>query len=500
MSTTRSTVVIAASLDRLPANGEELAGMAGAAHRLHVRADLIGDLDVAWLRSHFRGELVYTLRSRAAGGADDGAGERRNRLRRAAAEYDFVTLEPGDLVPSLLARIPESKRIVAASFGAVDAATLLDALRHLSATPARLYELTSAARHPGDELAAPAMLRAAGRRDVTAWATGLSGIWTRIVAPWLGAPVVYGRAGELDDAAEGLLTVARLVETYGFPDLPPVEQLFGMVGSPILHSLSPRIHNAAFRALGRPALYLPFHVGEERFGDFWTNVVDSGATDALGLPLRALSVVSPHKAVAVRATTERSAIVQRADSTNFVHRNGTGWIAETTDADGVLLTLRQRGVPCRNRRVAVIGCGGSGRSMAAALQSAGADVTLVNRGLDRGSLAVRLLNLPFTPLRGFSPKPFSIVINATPVGREEEELPFALDDLRRDAVVLDLVYRDRPTQLVMRTRGPGRVTIDGWDMLVTQAMRQFELMTGSEMPDGLARQTLGFEEAAAAEC
>lgn len=500
MSTTTSPAVIAASLDRLPASGDALENLAAGADRLHVRADLVGDLDVAWLRNHFRGELAYTLHRGAD--ADNRGLHRSDRLRRAAAEYDLVTLEPDDLTPSLLASIPERKRILAASFGVVDAATLTDALRHLSATPARLYELTSQARQPGDELAAPMMLHAAKRTDVTAWATGLPGIWTRIVAPWLGAPVVHGRAADADDTIDGLPSIARLMDSFGFPHLTPIDELFGMVGSPVLHSLSPRIHNTAFRAVGRRALYVPFHVDEDRFEDFWRIVIVSGAIDALGFPLRALSVVSPHKAVAVQAIREHSAVVQRAASANFVRRNGVGWIAETTDADGVLLTLRQRGVQCHNRRVAVIGCGGSGRSMAAALQAAGADVTLVNRGRDRADFASQLLTLPSMPLRGFSPERFAIVVNATPVGREKDEVPFVLDRLGRDAVIVDLVYRDRPTQLMTRTRGPGRITIDGWDMLVTQAMRQFELMTGREMPDGLARQTLGLDEpaAAGAEC
>lgn len=490
MTSPTSTAVIAASLDCLPSSGEALARVTADAGQLHIRADLLGDPDPDWLRAHFSGELVYVLRGDAP--------DRHERLIRAASRYDLVTLEPRDLIPSLLAQIPAHKRLIEAQFGVVDADTLLDALHHLSNTPARLYTLICRAERPGDELAAPLMLRAARRRDVTAFAAGLPGIWTRLVAPWLGAPVVHGRAADADDTVDGMPSVTRLTDSFGFPALPPIEELFGMVGSPVLHSLSPRIHNTAFRATGKKALYVPFHVGEQHFDAFWSRVVASNATDALGFPLRALSVVSPHKAVAVDATAERSAIVQRASSANFVRRNGKGWIAETTDADGVLLTLRQRGVQCRNRRVAVIGCGGSGRSMAAALQSAGAEVTLVNRGADRGSLAERLLALPFTPLARFSPEPFAIVVNATPVGREQDDLPFATDRLRRDAVIVDLVYRDRPTQLVTRTRGPGRITIDGWDMLVTQAMRQFELMTGSEMPDGLARQTLGLDEAAAA--
>jgi 3-dehydroquinate dehydratase / shikimate dehydrogenase len=490
-----STATIVAVLDTIPTTGEALAALAEGAQRLEVRADLVGDPDAAWLRNHFRGELVYTRRTRGEGGTADRDPSRPARLKRAARDYDFVTLERGDLTPALLGAVPERKRIIAAHWNNAAADDLGSALAYLSATPARLYHLTCSAHCSGDELALMKVLHRAGRADVCAYATGMAGLWTRIVSPWLGAPVVFGRAGA-DDGPDGLPTVERLIESFGFPDLPPIDELFGMAGSPVLHSLSPRIHNTAFRAIGQRALYVPFHV--DTFGDFWQNLVMSNALDTLGLPLRGLSVVSPHKAVAVGAVASKSAIVKLAASANFVRRPDGVWTAETTDADGVLLTLRDRGVQCRNKRVAVVGCGGSGRAMAAALHQAGADVTLVNRGLDRGSLAVRLLHLPFVPLRGFSPEPFSIVVNATPVGRDSDELPFPIERLGRDAVVVDLVYREQPTQLITRTCGPARITVDGWDMLVTQAARQFDLMTGREMPDGLARQTLGLTQPAAA--
>ncbi|HEU4889083.1 MAG TPA: hypothetical protein VFV49_14455, partial [Thermoanaerobaculia bacterium] len=240
------------------------------------------------------------------------------------------------------------------------------------------------------------------------------------------------------------------------------------------------------------ALYLPFHVPD--FEKFWTRVAESGAFDGLGMPLRGLSVVSPHKSSAIAAARHSTDIVRHALSTNLFRRNGGDhWRAETTDAHGIMVTLRDRGVQCRGLSAAVVGCGGSGRTMAAALHEAGARVTLVNRGRERGSLAVGLLHLPFVPLSDFSCGNYSIIVNATPVGRDGEALPFPVQRLRRDAVVVDLVYRDGPTPLIERTRGPGRITIDGWDMLMAQARHQFELMTGMEMPDELIRQTLGLE-------
>lgn len=477
----RQTTIVAI-LDT-PPRATGMPDAARSAHWLELRTDTAGDVDAEWLRAHFDGTLLYTL-------GDHGA-DRTARLLRAARTFDLIALSPDDLTDDVLQAIPAERRVISAELPV----SSLDELRRVAATitqvPARLYRIAVRAEESGDELAAPQLLRELGRDDFTAYSTGPIGVWTRLLAPWLGAPIVFGGAAG-DDASQGLPSVSRLIENFGFPDLPDVHELFGMAGDPVLHSLSPRIHNTTYRALRRAALYLPFHV--PHFEKFWTRVVGSGALDALGFPLRGLSVVSPHKSNAIAAARHSSDIVRHALSTNLFRRNGGDeWRAETTDAHGIMLTLRERGIDASGQRVAVIGCGGSGRVMAAALHDAGARVTLVNRGQERGSLAVGLLHLPFIPLTDFSGSGYSIIVNATPVGRDGDALPFPVERLRRDAVVVDLVYRDGPTPLIERTRGPGRITIDGWDMLVAQARHQFELMTGMEMPDELIRQTLGLE-------
>jgi 3-dehydroquinate dehydratase/shikimate dehydrogenase len=485
------TTTIVTVLDSPTSAPDEFCESAG--DWLELRADLAGDLaadnDATWLRRRFAGLLLYTLRSPVHGGHSEG--DRIPRLLRAAETFDLIDLEPDDLVPPVLAAIPPERRVVSAHLRHADRTELMRQAAAMLSTPARLYRLSNHATEPGDELAPLELLRDLGRHDVTAFATGATGLWTRILAPWLGAPIVFGHAGE-GDPATCMPGVTRLRANFGFPVLPEIDELFGMVGHPVLHSLSPRIHNTAFRRLGRRALYLPFDM--ESFEKFWTLEVETAAHERLGFPLRGLSVVSPYKTVAIAAAQRKSPIVKRALSANVFRHDAEGWCADTTDAEGVMLTLRERGVQCRNERVAVIGCGGSGRAMAAALHQAGADVTLVNRGFERGSLAVSLLHLPFVPLKFFACNDYSIVVNATPVGRDDEELPFTVDALRRDAVVVDLVYRDRPTPLIARTRGPGRITIDGWDMLRVQARHQFQLLTGLEMPEELVEETLGIAE------
>jgi 3-dehydroquinate dehydratase/shikimate dehydrogenase len=142
----------------------------------------------------------------------------------------------------------------------------------------------------------------------------------------------------------------------------------------------------------------------------------------------------------------------------------------------------------------VIGCGGAGRAIAAALVASGAGVTLINRGAERGEHAAALLGLPYVPLREFDAEGYDIVVNATPVGRDTDEVPFQIERLNDDAVVIDLVYGARPTPLVDTTRARHQVAIDGRDVLVTQVRHQFRLMTGKEMSITLAQQVLSHQD------
>ncbi|MEA2463038.1 MAG: 3-dehydroquinate dehydratase / shikimate dehydrogenase, partial [Acidobacteriota bacterium] len=335
------------------------------------------------------------------------------------------------------------------------------------------------------------LLREGGRSDVVAYATGATGFWTRILSAYLGAPFVCATLTKSDEP--GIPLITQLVSDYGLPHVREVREIFGIVGSPVLQSLSPRLHNTAFEAIDRPSLYLPFHV--DRFDHFWQDIVERHSLEALGFAAGAFCIVSPHKEVALDATKLRTHIVERAWSTNFFVKEGNDWTADTTDPEGVLVTLRERGIDPRLQRIAVIGCGGSGRAVAAALQQAGADVTLVNRGLDRASFARRLLQLPFCPLDSFSARGYSVVINATPVGRDGTATPFNHDSLSSTAVVIDFAYGENATPLVASMRKRGQTTIDGRDVLMTQAMTQFRLMTGQEMPAHLARRILGREPA-----
>jgi 3-dehydroquinate dehydratase / shikimate dehydrogenase len=489
----RATLV--ATLTTVPPGGIEslasLPGGLGGVAWLEVRGDLVGDLDPASLR-FFPGRLLYTLRSRAESGAFDGSPERRKRrLIEAASRYDLVDLEAArDLSPEVLKAVPPERRVLSWHGPAAGLDGLKATFERMAAVPALLYKLVPTATQPGEELAALQLLRSLGRRDVIAFASGAGGAWTRFVAPRLGAPVIYGALGEVP-GAPGQLSIERLCADYGLPDLPPVEVLFGIVGHPVAHSLSPRIHNTSYRALGIPALYLPFDT--ESFGDFWLEVVESG--ESLGLPIRGLSVTTPFKEAALAVAGAESPLAGLIGAANTLVWNQGVWEAEATDPDGVVLPLRDRGINIEGVEVAVAGAGGAGRSAAEGLKKAGARVTIFNRDPERGRSASDRLKIPYLPFSELDPSNFDLLVNATSLGRGEgDPLPFDPERLRPGAVVIDLVYlKDGPTRLLAAAATRGAVVIDGREVLIDQARGQFRLMTGRDLPLDLARRAAGLE-------
>jgi 3-dehydroquinate dehydratase/shikimate dehydrogenase len=451
---------------------------------LEVRADLVGDPDPRWLRRHFTGTLTYHLPTASQAGCFRvGSAARHARLLGAAAHYDLIDLEcTEDLVSTLLAAVPPHRRRISWHGPPADPAGLRERFAQMAATPAALYLLAPQATSAETALAPLLLLAMLGRADVTAFATGPAGTWSRILAPWLGAPVVFG--GPATPATDGTPSLEQLRTDYGLPDLPHLSSLFGLAGRTPGHSLSPRLHNAAYRRLGLPALYLPFQV--DCLPRFWRAVAGPGLA-AAGLALRGVTVTAPHKEDALELAGRASPLARRCGAANVLWDDDGLWRADTTDPPSVLRALAQAGVVPAGRNVAVIGCGGTGRSVAMALRQAGAEVTVVNRGWARGRQAAHLLGLPFIPLSRFYPQGHAVLVHATPLVERE---PFPVTDAEPDTVVVEMAYRNPPTSLMAATRARGLRAVDGWEVLLLEVGEQFHLLTGLSMPPGLARSLL----------
>jgi 3-dehydroquinate dehydratase/shikimate dehydrogenase len=455
-----------------------LTALSDAVEWLEVRADVVGNIDPDWLRSHFKGRLLYALRTH------DESFNRLQRLKTAAGFYDRVELDAEtDVSEELLQVVAAEKRLVSWYGSADSLSQLTDRFAQLASVPATVYKLVTNATSIAEEFLPLSLLKSLNRDDTIAFSYGPLGFWNRLLALQLGSPAIFGLVAG-GSVATMDPTIGKLIADYGLPEVSPAKELFAIIGNPIFHSLSPRLHNASYRAMSHPALFVPLRV--ESFAEFWREFVVSRKLDEFGIPINGMTVASPHKEEAVLTAKQVTEMVRQTEAANILVRNNGWWVADTTDPDVVYTAS----VNVKEKRAAVIGCGGAGRAIAAALVESGAGVTLINRGAERGEHAAALLGLPYIPLREFDAEGYDIVVNATPVGRDTDEAPFKLETMNDDAVVIDLVYGARPTPLVGTTRARQQVAIDGRDVLVTQVRHQFRLMTGKEMSISLAREIL----------
>jgi len=452
-----------------------------------------GEFDSTWLRARFSGPVVFSP-GRAGTHCGD-AGGRRAALLRAAAVCDLIELDADiDLEPAILSAIPAEKRMVAWQGLGDSVADLRAAFGRISRTPAKYYKLVTA---PGDEASAivPLLfLNDLRRRDTIAWASGEMGMWTRLIAPRLGAPIIFGNADSAASGEPGEPSIRQLTGDYGLPSLPEIGGIYGIAGKSVMASLSPRLHNAAYASTGQQAIFLPFQTSS--LDAFHDGVIESPFFESAGMPILGLTLASPNKESALALASERHPMVRRAQSSNLLVRTRDGWVADTTDPDGVLTNLREQHFRFSQAPVAVVGCGGSGRAVAAALRDEGAAVTLVNRSPARGHYASLLLGLPFVQLDEFEPHGYSAVINATPVGQRGSEAPFLVAGLSPGCTVVDHIYRTgEETALIAGARARGCATVCGRHILLAQVRQQFRLMTGVHMPADEARRALNLPTA-----
>ena len=250
----------------------------------------------------------------------------------------------------------------------------------------------------------------------------------------------------------------------------------GVIGSPVRHSLSPVIHNAAFAAVGLDWVFLAF------------DVADGDAPAALegmrALAIDGLSVTMPHKHAVARAVDRCSADAETLDAVNCVVREGGTLVGENTDGPGFLDALRlDVGFDPDGRRAVVFGAGGAARAVIRALGQAGAaEVVVVNRTPGRAEAAAGLAGPVGRTGTADEVADADLVVNATPVGMTAGDAVVPTDHLGAGQLVADLVYDPAVTPLLEAARANGATTVNGLGMLIHQAAHAFRLWTGEDAP------------------
>jgi 3-dehydroquinate dehydratase/shikimate dehydrogenase len=432
--------------------------------------------------------LVATVRRPEDGGRWSGTEEARQMLLRQAivSGFDWVDLETD--VADTIRRFRDVRRIVSYHNLHEVPANLKEIHARMCQQDADIVKIAVRAQRPADNLQVLGLLENPPRPTV-ALGLGDLGMPSRILAARYGAPYTYAAFNKERNLALGLPTFDELLDVYHYPRLNADTQVYGVIGDPVGHSLSPLIHNRAFRALDVNAVYLPFRVPRGELAPFLA------AFDKL--PVLGYSVTIPHKEAAATAARRQAPAVLATHAANTLLRGPDGWTAHNTDVQAILDSLeaslgqRADGGPNQlgSMTVLVLGAGGVARAVAHALHKAGAVVVLSNRTAPRGEKLAEEVGCRSLDWSLRHTGTWDLVVNATSVGMHPnvDECPLEPGFLKEPMMVFDTVYTPETTLLIKQARERGCHTLTGVDMFVRQAALQFQLFTGREPPLELMR-------------
>lgn len=270
-----------------------------------------------------------------------------------------------------------------------------------------------------------------------------------------------------------------------------------LLGHPVGHSLSPRMHNAALASQGIDMVYLAFDVPPERLSE--------AVSGLRALGLRGANVTIPYKEAIVKLLDEVEATAARIGSVNTVVNEQDRLLGYNTDKSGFVAALRSvRAEGAAGLRCFVAGAGGAARAVVAALMEEGArEILVCNRTFERAASlcaeAASWGSASCTPIdhkdATAAAAPCDLLVNATSVGLSPafKESAVPVDILHSHQIVMDLVYGPSPTALVREAKARGATAIDGKEMLVMQAAGSYELWTGRPAPVDVMRQSIAGE-------
>jgi 3-dehydroquinate dehydratase/shikimate dehydrogenase len=308
---------------------------------------------------------------------------------------------------------------------------------------------------------------------------GQVGLPARILALREGSDLAYA---PVDAAtAPGQVSLRDLKHLYRAHQLTCRTRVFGVIGDPIEHSLSPLLHNMGFISEGIDAVYLPFLVRD--LDDFMTALPEFG--------INGFSVTLPHKTRILKYLQECDSLAADIGAVNtvVVRRDGSLYGCNT-DYVGVLRAL-ERKLPLPGSRVLIFGAGGSARAAAFALARAGATVSICARREHAARELACAVGGESVPRRALRTEFFDAVVNTTPIGMFPRDVISPLESRELNCrIVMDLIYRPEKTQLLKLAARKGLAIVSGLEMFLAQGIAQWELWIKRSAPGAPMRRAV----------
>ena len=267
-------------------------------------------------------------------------------------------------------------------------------------------------------------------------------------------------------------------------------QIYGVIGDPISHSLSPSLHNPAFAALGIDAVYVTFRVSPSSLEDALRGL--------LALNVQGINVTVPHKSEVFQYVDEVTDTARRIGAINTLRNDSGHWIGENTDAAGFIRSLEPLGLSLPGSSVGMLGAGGAAKGVAVGLLEAGVSRLFIsNRSYDRATVLAELLKASFgqqsvsaVSLEELEKKELNLLVNTTTVGSEGHSSPAKLNRFDKLGAVTDIIYRPSRTPLLLEAEKLGLPNLNGGGMLLYQGISAFSFWTRRTAPEIIMRKSL----------
>lgn len=344
-------------------------------------------------------------------------------------------------------------------------------------------------------------------KPMIALGMGEFGLMSRVLAPKFGAFLTFASIHKEEATAPGQPTIRDLLDLYRFRSINPETRVYGVIGWPVGHSMSPHIHNAGFEGVGHDGVYLPLPIAagepgqEGAYESFKATLL--ALIDHRALDLSGASVTIPHKEHLVRLAREQGWAIDplsercAAANTITIERDeGRLSVAvSNTDAPAAAACLGEAMGGLAGKRIAIVGAGGVARAIGAGVAAQGARVVIVNRTPERAKSLSESIGpevCDVLSMDDLTASPPDAIVNATPVGMtggpapdESPVPPSVLDACKPGTVIFDTVYNPIQTPMLRAAHERDLPTIDGVAIFVRQAALQFEGWTAQPAPTGL---------------
>jgi 3-dehydroquinate dehydratase/shikimate dehydrogenase len=436
--------------------------------------------------------LIFTLRRGVDGGLFRGSEEKRQQLLREAIALgvDYVDLEMD--IASKIRRFGKTKRIVSYHNLKGTPTEIPDIAEQCDEMDADVVKIATQASSLGDAVRVLDLGTRAEVPTITI-AMGEVGVFTRVLGAKFTAPFTYAGFNPERTFAPGMLNYRTLERDYFYDQIDKETEVFAVVGDPIEQTLSPAIHNAAFRHLGMNKVLVPFLVPAGTIG--------AALKELAWLNIKGWSVTIPHKEDLVRLLDAKDGAVDRTGSCNTLIIKDGKKTGHNTDYRAAMDVLEEGmggrteagDSPLMEKQVIILGAGGVARSIAFGLARRGASVTITNRHDERATSLAEEVGCRTVNWGQRASTLADVIVNCTPVGMhpDVDDTPVPPAAFSRSGMVaFDTIYHPENTMFLKLARERGCTAINGVDMFVRQAAEQFKLYTGQDAPVDVMRAAL----------